>query len=107
MLVCFGVLACQPSFAQDTNKITATITFMNVQPNEVLDIYKATTKQELIIASDVRLANHHITLHFSGSSEALPALIEQALLKQTGIVITRLDDKRASVTYNDHLELQP
>jgi len=107
MLVCFGVLACQPSFAQDTNKITTSINFVNVQPNEVLDIYKATTKQELVIASDVRLANHHITLHFSGSAEELARLIEQALLKQAGIVITRLDDKRASVTYNDQLELQP
>jgi hypothetical protein len=28
-------------------------------------------------------------------------------LKQAGIVITRLDGKRASVTYNDQLELQP
>ena len=107
ILVCAGALACQPSFAQDTNKITTGINFVNVEPAKILDIYKAATKQELIIASDVRLANHNITLHFSGSAEAVPALIEQALLRQAGIVITRLDDKRASVTYNDKLELQP
>jgi hypothetical protein len=107
MLVCAGALACRPSFAQDTNKITTGINLVNVEPARVLDVYKAATRRELIVASDVRLANHHITLHFSGSAEAVPALIEQALLKQAGIVITRLDDKRASVTYNDKLELQP
>ena len=106
LIVCLGVLTGQLSFAQVTN-VTANINFVNVQPNEVLDIYKAATKQELVIASDVRRATHGITLQFSGSPEAVPVLIEQALLKQTGIVITRLDDKRASVTYNDKLELQP
>jgi hypothetical protein len=107
LFVCLGALACHPSFAQDTNKTTTTINFVNVSRDEVLDVYKAATKQELIVASNVRLSNHNITLHFFGSSEAVPPLIEQALLKQAGIVITRLDDKRASVTYNDHLELQP
>jgi hypothetical protein len=107
MLVCLGLLACQPVFAQDTNRLTTAINFVNVEPAKILDIYKAATKRELIVASDVRLANHHVTLHFSGSADAVPALIEQALLKQAGIVITRLDDKRASVTYNDKLELQP
>ena len=107
MLVCFGALAGHPSFAQDTNKTTTSINFVNVTPDKILDIYKAATKQEFVIASDVRRANHSITLRFSGSSEAMSGLIEQALLKQAGIVITRLDDKRASVTYNDQLELQP
>ena len=107
MLVCLGVLACHPSFAQDINKITANINFVNVPPDKVLDFYEAATKQELVIASDVRRATHDITLRFSGSPESVPSLIEQTLMKQAGIVITRLDDKRASVTYNDQLELQP
>jgi hypothetical protein len=41
------------------------------------------------------------------SREVVQQMIKQALLKQAGIVITRLDDKRVSVTYNDKLELQP
>jgi hypothetical protein len=53
-----------------------------------------------------RAIAHGILLCFSGSTEAAQPLMEQALLKQAGIVITRLDEKRASVTYNDHLELQ-
>jgi hypothetical protein len=39
--------------------------------------------------------------------EATRLLLEQALLKQAGVVLTRLDDHRVSVTYNDHLKLQP
>jgi hypothetical protein len=31
--------------------------------------------------------------------------IERDLIEQAGIVITRLDDKRASVTYNDALPI--
>jgi hypothetical protein len=100
-------MACQPSFAQDTNKITGNINFVNVPPDQILNMYKTMTKQELVIASDVRRATHGITLRFSGPPESAPALIEQALLRQAGIVITRIDDKRASVTYNDHSELQP
>jgi hypothetical protein len=106
MLVYLGVLACQPVFAEDTNKSTANINFVNVPPDMVLNYYQAATKLELVIASDVRQATHGITLRFSGSPEAAQPLMEQALLKQAGIVVTRLDEKRASVTYNDHLELQ-
>jgi len=62
----------------------------------------------LIIASNVRLANRSITLHAGGvSPEVAQQMIEQALLKQAAIVITRLDAKRISVTYNDQLELEP
>ena len=64
-------------------------------------------KRKLIIDNNVRLANHPITLHTNCPPEALPALIEQTLLKQSGIIVTRLDDERATVTYNDKLELQP
>jgi hypothetical protein len=106
-LICLSVLTCHPVHAQNTNKITGNVNFMNVPVDKVLDVYKTVTKSELVIASDVRWARHGITLHFYGSPEAVPPLIEQALLKQAGIVITRLDEKRASVTYNDKLELQP
>ena len=105
VLVYLGLLACQPAFTQETNHVTATFNFENVEPARILDIYKVATKRVLIIASDVRLANHHITIHFIGSAEEVPAVIEHVLLKQAGIVITRLDDKRASVTYNDQLPL--
>ena len=108
ILVCFSFLAGYPASGQDTNKITTSINFVNVPVDKVLEVYKASAKSQLIIASDVRRANHSITLHAGGvSREVLQQMIEQALLKQAGIVITRLDDKRVSITYNDKLELEP
>ena len=98
MLVCLGVVACQPSFAQDTNKTTTTINFVNVPANQVLDDYQRMTHRSLLVASNVRLGNQRITFHFEGSPDSVPPLLEQALLKQAGIVITSLDDKRATVT---------
>ncbi|MGH7993478.1 MAG: hypothetical protein ACREDQ_08175 [Limisphaerales bacterium] len=106
-LICLSVLMCHPVDAQSTNKITGDINFVNVPVDKVLAVYKHLTKSELVIASDVRWATHGITLHFHGSPEEVPPLIEQALLKQAGIAITRLEDKRVSVTYNDNLKLQP
>ena len=107
MLLCLSVLTCHPIYAQNTNKITGDINLVNVPVDKVLDVYKHMAKSELVIASNVRWATHGITMHFHGSPEVVPSLLEQALLKQAGIVITRLDDKRVSVTYNDKLVLQP
>jgi hypothetical protein len=42
-------------------------------------------------------------IKFSLSPGVVQQMIEQALLKQAGIVITPLDAKRVSVTYNDQL----
>lgn len=96
-----------PASSQNTNNITTRINFVHVPVDRVLDMYKQSSKSELIIASDVRQATHSITLHAVGvSPETLQQMIEQALLKQAGIVITHLDDKRISVTYNDQLKLE-
>ena len=49
-----------------------------------------------------------ITLKAQGAGKEEGArLIEQALLHRAGIVIARLDKKRASVTYNDALPITP
>jgi hypothetical protein len=108
IIVCLSILAGNSASSQDTNKITGTIDFVNVPVDRVLDVYKHYAKSQLVIANDVRLAAHNITLHATGvSPEVVRQMIEQALLKQAGIVITRLDDGRVSVTYNDQLELEP
>jgi hypothetical protein len=107
IVVGLSILTCCQVHAQDTNKITTSINFVNVPPDKVLDAYQAMTKLELVVATDVRRATHGITLRFNGSPEAAPQMIERALLKQDGIVITRLGNRRASVTYNDQLELEP
>jgi hypothetical protein len=109
VLVCVSILAGYPASGQDTDKITSNIEFVNVPVDKVLDVYKTFTKSELVVASDVRRATHGITVHAAGvfPRETVREMIERSLLKQAGIVITHLDDKRVSVTYNDKLELEP
>jgi len=89
---------------QNTNKSTFTVNFVNASADQFLDFYKSLTKSELLIGSHVLQSRGKITLQFRGSLEALTPLIEQALAKQAGIVITHLDGKRVSVTYNDEWE---
>jgi hypothetical protein len=56
------------------------------------------THRSLLVASNVRLGSQSITFHFDGSPDSVTPSMEQAFLKQAGIVITRLDDKRATIT---------
>ena len=108
LTVGIAAYAADQSAAKNTDGTKATINFVGVPVDKVLDTYKASAKCELIIASNVRLANHSITLHAVAiPPEDVRQMIEQALLKQAGIVITRLDDNRVSVTYNDKLKLEP
>ena len=102
-----SILPLSPVQAQDTNNVNGTIGFINVPVSDVLDVYKALTKQELVISSDVHRATHGIILHTEiVSVEKSRRLIEETLLKQAGVVLTHLDNNRVSVTYNDRLELQ-
>jgi hypothetical protein len=72
----------------------------------VLELYKVITKCELIVASNVRLAVGTVTLQSpKRSSEDSARLLEEALLKQAGVIITQLDAKRVSVTYNDQMPI--
>lgn len=106
---CFAILSCHVSSARDTNTVSGDINFVNVPADKVLDVYKKWMGLDLVIATDVPLARDSITLrvvNMKTSHEAVAKLLEQALLNQAGIVITRLDDKRASVTYNDQLALE-
>jgi type II secretory pathway component GspD/PulD (secretin) len=108
IVTCLIVLASCPIHAQDTNKVSGTIAFENVPVSDVLDVYKALTKQVLVISPDVSRATHGITLHAEVVSvEKTQRLIEETLLKQAGVVLTHLDNNRVSVTYNEHLKLQP
>ena len=76
----------------------------------ILQIYKPMSGLELVI--DSRAAQIHtrylshvkITDQFT-RTEALK-LIEKNLLEDAGIVITHIDNKRVSVTYNDALPIK-
>ena len=85
------------------------ITEADVQ--RVLPLYHDVSGLDLIVASNVKTVDADITVDHPHDKplkkEEAMKLIETALIQQAGIVITRLDDKRASVTYNDALKIMP
>jgi hypothetical protein len=82
------------------------IDFTNAKVPQVLEIYRALAGVELVTDSRVRTLPDHITLQAKADAPAQGAkLLEKALLEQAGVVITRIDDKRVSVTYNDALPI--
>ena len=75
-----------------------------------LQLYKAMFGLELLIdsrAAQVKtpiIWQVKVTDGFTGDEAR--KFMEKTLLEQSGIVITRLDDKRVSVTYNDALPIK-
>ena len=87
------------------DEVKGMINFENVPVTKVLSIYKSLSGLELVLDSRAKRIDSPITLKATIplSHAETTNLIEKTLLKQAGIVITLLDDKRASVTYNDAL----
>jgi type II secretory pathway component GspD/PulD (secretin) len=81
--------------------------FTNAEPAALLEAYHAASGLELVVASNVRQAYRPITLKSKGPTTSTEAarLMEQALLEQAAVIVTRLNDKQASVTYNDALKI--
>ena len=89
-------------------EFTGTIDFQSADINkQVLKLYKEGTGLELVVSSQVEHLSTPIKIRSLEpiSTSELMKLIEKALLEQAGVVITRLDDKKASVTWNDHLPI--
>lgn len=81
------------------------INLVEAPPFIVLQIYRELSGLELVTSSQVNAVTARVTLQpieAFGKAEMLK-LIEKALLEQAGIVVTKLDDKRASVTFNGAL----
>jgi hypothetical protein len=75
-------------------------------PQQALGLYEHISGLALIQDSHVVSVHKLIHLHGSMSSRSeVMKFIEKDLMEQAGIVITRLDDKRASATYNDALPI--
>ena len=114
MVIIIGVWLCvlfgggYSALSQTESLSTGIINWVNLPVSKVLDTYKHLVKTELVVATNVRDA-HNIALRTEKpmTSDALAHMIEQALQNQAGVVVTHLDNKRTSVTYNDKLELQP
>ena len=86
--------------------LSGRIDFTDAEVPQVLQVYRALVGGELVTDSRVRTVHGHITLQAKADAPAQGAkLLEKALLEQAGMVITRIDDKRVSVTYNDALPI--
>ena len=83
-----------------------TISFQGVEMLQALDVYIELSGLDLVVDSRVRTVRHQIWLVTPArSKDEEKTIVEKALLLQAGVVITRLDDKRVSVTYNDALPI--
>jgi len=97
------------SSADDTKAVSATMDLESATPSQVLAIYEKMSGLDFVIDSRVKTVSSPIKLKISGSppppKEEVMKQMREAFLKQAGIVITKLDDKRESVTYNDALPI--
>ena len=94
-----------PSFADDIP--AGMMNLENVPASEVLTIYKQMSGLELVVDSRAKRVTSPVTFKTTTplKKEEAMKLIQSSLLKQAGIVITPLDDKQASVTFNDALPI--
>ena len=85
------------------------VDMVQARPIQIVFLYADFSDLELIISSEAYKVHSPITLQRGRPMEQAEMLkfIERALVEQAGIVITKLDEKRASVTYNDKLPVKP
>jgi hypothetical protein len=106
VLVCLNIFICQPARSQDTGTNTSDFNFVLVPVEKVLDVYKRITKSELVRLTDIpqepRWVTFRIVVPREEVRQRVPKLIEQAVLKQAGVVLTRVNEKQASVTYEKY-----
>ena len=108
LLASLLVTLCSSS-ADDTKAVSAVMDFEKLSASQVLPIYEKMSGLEFFFDSRAKAVSSPITLRIFGSppppKEEVLKQMRDALLKQAGIVITRLDDKRESVTFNDALPI--
>jgi hypothetical protein len=81
------------------------INLNGVRSDLVLDYYATLSGMQLVASSNVnsRAAKIVIQPLIDLKKSELLRAVEKALLEQAGIVVTKLDEKRVSITYNDAL----
>ena len=85
---------------------TGVFKFQEVEVSKLIDLYRSVTGAKLVIASNIAKVPYKVTLESKGptADTETARVVQEALLKQAKVVLTRLDDGRVSVTYNDALE---
>lgn len=83
------------------------VNFRETAPYQVLQYYEVLSEKELVMSSHVDNVRAKISLRAEVplTKSQMVARTEKALREQAGIIITPLDDKRVSVTYNDALPI--
>jgi type II secretory pathway component GspD/PulD (secretin) len=110
LVLALGVLAGPRTWSAEPGMLEPRmINFRGADVRQVLDVYKTLVQVEFIMDSRVKKLQARITARNERaiSERQAAELIEKALLEQAGIVISGLDAKRASVTYNDALPIVP
>jgi hypothetical protein len=97
------MMSCVALRADETNEVklpAGMIDFKNADPRQVLDIYGKLSGLKLDIASNVPCCSPSIVYQTARPVTAVEALqgLEKALNEQAHIVITKTDDKHATVT---------
>ena len=112
VLIIGSVVALGTSIANESEEEFDIIRFLNVPVPTVLTTYKNLSGQELVIDSRAKASKSQITLRIPADPNVPPLTqeetlerIRKALIQQAGIVVTPLDTKRASVTFNDALPI--
>src|SRR5580765_5740375 len=85
------------------------IDISGVTVSTVLPIYRDLSGAELVVSSEVKRLVTPVTIGPAGplKKEEAMKLIEKELLDQAGVLITKLDKTRISVTHNDALPTTP
>lgn len=112
VLIIGSVVMLGTSIANESEEEFDIIRFLNVPVPTVLTTYKNLSGQELVIDSRAKASKSQITLRIPADPNVPPLTqeetlerIRKALIQQAGIVVTPLDPKRASVTFNDALPI--
>ena len=108
-LVLFSLSCCFAADSKlDQSIPPGLVNFSSTHIIQVLQYYVDLSGRELVISSHVKALPARVTWQSQTTlkgSEVLK-LIEKALLEQTGVVVTALNDKQSSVTYNDALPVK-
>jgi len=102
LLILFNCFVIPVAFAQGTLRI------VTAKVEQVLPIYKELSGFELVVDSRVKSVRSLVSVESAKtlSKENTVKLIKKSLLEQAGVVITPLDEKKVSVTYNDALPIK-
>ena len=99
--------ASSVSHQTESAKGTITYNFNNMPVDQILDMYKSMSGLELVLDSRAQSKMGVITIltHEPLTQSGALKFLQETLIAQKAIVITQLDDKKASVTFNDALPI--